>query len=321
MCKGKVSIIVPVYNSEKYIEACIQSVLRQTYTNWELILVNDGSTDTSETICRSYAEADDRIVLISQKNRGVSGARNTGIEKASGAYFSFVDSDDELEKNALECMVQDIIAYNADMVSATKRRVFSDGREQINRNDGTVFVYEGDEMLKRSLAYEDETRALHAKLISRDLIGETRFIDGHNINEDGYFLFECFQKKPKVVQRYVSAYVYYIRDGSASNSKFSDKYLDMLFFCDLKMEYIRTHMPELLDDAKNMAVRTNLLFLQVLCRTTDKKYRETQKRCVKTVRDWRSHYKPINKHHRKLAWLVAHGLYPAYRWLIGVMYF
>ncbi len=315
MCKDKVSIIVPVYNSEKYIVACIQSVLQQTYANWELILINDGSSDTSEAICQSYADIDERIILISQKNRGVSGARNSGIEKASGKYFTFVDSDDELERNALEVLVRDIHAHNADMVSATKKLVFTDGCFRFTHNDGAIYVHNGNEMIKRSLAYDDHTRSLHAKLLTRELIGDIRFVEGHNINEDGYFLFECYKKKPKVVQHHVSEYVYYIRDGSASNSRFSDKYLDMIFFCDLKMKYIRENMPELLDEAKNMVVRTHLLFLQVLCRTMDKKYRKVQKQSVQTVRKMHSYYRPINDHHKKLVWLVSHGMFPLYKWV------
>ena len=118
MDKAKVSIIVPIYNTERYLDACIRSVLNQTYTNWELILVNDGSNDGSGRICQTYSTLDKRIIYILQDNFGVSAARNAGIINSTGDYFAFLDSDDELESNAIELLLCDIIKYDADMSSA-----------------------------------------------------------------------------------------------------------------------------------------------------------------------------------------------------------
>lgn len=315
MQQTKVSIIVPVYNAEKYIEACIQSVLKQTYTDWELVLVDDGSTDESINICRSYADKDARIQVISQKNQGVSAARNTGLANAHGEYITFVDSDDELEPVAVELLLNDILSNKADISSAAKSIVTLDGRVYCSHDNGEIRIFENDEMIKRSLAYDDRTRAVHGMLFDTCFLNDVRFISGHNINEDGYFLFECYAKKPKVVQHNVSVYKYYQRENSASRSKFAEKYLDMLYFSDLKMKYIQEKMPELIDDAKNMQVRTCLLFLDVLCKTNDKKYRPIQKDCVKTIRSGYGYYKPINTHYKKLAVIVALGLYPVYKWL------
>ena len=97
-----ISIIVPVYNVEKYLERCLDSILSQTFSDFELILVNDGSTDHSLEICRSYAEKDERILLIDQENRGLSAARNAGIAVAKGEYLGFVDSDDYIAQNMYE---------------------------------------------------------------------------------------------------------------------------------------------------------------------------------------------------------------------------
>lgn len=93
-----ISIIMPVYNAEKYLNRSIESVMNQTYKNIEIILVNDGSTDASLTICSNYQKADSRIKLINQKNSGVSAARNRGIDEATGTYIMFIDSDDYIEK-------------------------------------------------------------------------------------------------------------------------------------------------------------------------------------------------------------------------------
>jgi glycosyltransferase involved in cell wall biosynthesis len=321
MTNALVSIIVPVYGTEKYLSDCIESLLKQTYPQIEIILVDDQSPDSCPAICDAYAQKDERVRVIHQKNKGVSGARNTGIDAATGEYFCFVDSDDTLEANAIEILLNDILAYGADMSSATKSLVAEDGSVQAKSADGQIFVYEGDEMIKRSLLYDDRTRSLHAKLFSRRLMEDIRFVEGHNINEDGYFLFECYTKKPNVVQHNVDLYRYYFRPGSASNSRFAEKFFDMLYFCNLKRAYIEENMPEFLEHAYDMEARTNLLFLQVLCRTADKQYNGIQKQCIQTVRKLKKFHRPINSHLKKLEWIVSLGLFPLYKKIIQLRYY
>ena len=111
-----ISIIMPVYNAEKYLNRSIESIMNQTYNNIEIILVNDGSTDNSLEICTSYQEKDNRIKLINQANKGVSFARNKGIDEATGDYIMFIDSDDYVEKNMIEDMVSKITEDDIDLV-------------------------------------------------------------------------------------------------------------------------------------------------------------------------------------------------------------
>lgn len=120
-----VSIIVPVYNSEKTLARCINSILKQQYKNTEIILVNDGSTDNSLEICREYAKTDSRVIVIDKKNTGVSDTRNTGIAYASGEYLQFVDSDDWIAEKATKAMVDRIQETNCDMVIAGFYRVIN----------------------------------------------------------------------------------------------------------------------------------------------------------------------------------------------------
>lgn len=315
-----VSIIVPVYGTEAYLPACIDSIRNQSYANVQIILIDDQSPDLCPEICDMYAKQDPRILVIHQENKGVSGARNTGIRHASGEYIMFVDSDDELEANAIELLLQDIVCHNADIASASKSIVSADGAVNPLDDDGSIYIYEGKEMLKRSLAYDRYTHSLHSKLFVSGLVRDVQFEEGHNINEDSYFLFVCFTKQPKVVQHNVSVYKYYLRENSSSRDKFSEKYIDMLYFCDLKRKYIQENVPSLMECAKSMEVRTNLLFLQVLCRTADKKYKAVQRQCLRTVRTLYSSHKPINEHHKMLAWVAAHGLYPLYKWAVRMKY-
>lgn len=126
-----ISVVVPVYNVEKYLGACIQSILDQTYTDFELILVDDGATDTSGTICDDYAEKDSRIIVIHKKNGGLSDARNAGIQQASGKYMIFVDSDDYIENNTLQDVFMLAEQHQADLV------IFGYYADVFNKN-GTI---------------------------------------------------------------------------------------------------------------------------------------------------------------------------------------
>ena len=116
--KKLVSVVVPIYNREKTVEKCIKSILNQTYKNIELVLIDDGSTDDTFSVCKSYAEKDDRIKLFQKDNGGVSSARNYGIEKATGDLLMFVDSDDTIEENTVKDYVRSLDKYDADFVSS-----------------------------------------------------------------------------------------------------------------------------------------------------------------------------------------------------------
>ncbi len=116
LCENLVSIVIPVYNTEKYIEKCILSVINQTYENIEIIIVNDGSSDESLTICQYYAGIDSRIKLINKKNEGVSQARNEGLKYVNGDFLIFIDSDDWIEREMVGCLVQKALSFDADVV-------------------------------------------------------------------------------------------------------------------------------------------------------------------------------------------------------------
>lgn len=116
MEKIKISVIVPIYNVEQYLSQCLDSIINQTYTNLEIILINDGSTDNSEKICNQYKLLDPRIIVIHKTNGGLSDARNTGIKIATGDYISFVDADDFIDKNMYTILFQKINTTNADII-------------------------------------------------------------------------------------------------------------------------------------------------------------------------------------------------------------
>ena len=127
--KGVISVIVPIYGVERYLEECIESILSQTYPALEVILVDDGSPDRCGEICDRYAQRDDRIIVIHQKNAGAAAARNAALRIASGEYIGFVDGDDYLEPDAYEKMLEAMLAHRADIVHGSIRFVYVNGTE------------------------------------------------------------------------------------------------------------------------------------------------------------------------------------------------
>ena len=160
-----VSIIVPVYGTEAYLPACIESICNQTYKNIQIILVDDQSPDSCPEICDEYAQRDSRILVIHQKNTGVSGARNTGLNYALGVYIMFVDSDDELIPDAVEILVQDAQKYGADIVWAPQKQAGKKSYEE-----GVYTAYRNMEPLLLSFNGAYNINAVWGKLFRRSLL-------------------------------------------------------------------------------------------------------------------------------------------------------
>lgn len=312
-----VSVIVPVYGTEAYLPACIDSILNQSYKNIQIILVDDQSPDRCPEICDEYAQLDPRIVVIHQKNKGVSGARNTGMSVATGEYICFVDSDDELRPDAVAILTQDAQEYGADMVWSFQ------GLSEYNSADAEngYKIYRGTEPLLLSLSGAKNTSAVWGKLFRAAFIADISFEEGKNINEDSFFLFLCCMRQPVLLRRNVSLYQYNVRPGSISRQAFTEKYFSMLYFCEQKKRLIAAKYPQYIEQTHNMEVRTHLHFLDILCRTTDNKYKKVQQQSIQKVCSLYQYYKPINKHHKQLVWIVVHGLYPLYKWAVRLKYY
>lgn len=318
-CASKVSIIVPVYNTEQYLPKCIESIIQQSYSNTEIILIDDQSSDACPEICDSYAAKDNRIIVIHEENKGVSGARNVGLNASSGEYIMFVDSDDELYPNSVKILMNDSKEFDADIVSGFldyknpkgKLLTKADNKKTIIRNTDSIMLAL-DGMLRYSVC---------GKIFKKSFISGIFFEEGKNINEDGFFVFQCCLRKPIFVQHNISVYLYYFREGSASRQSFSERYLSMLYFCDKKNELVRNYYPQYINKAYNMTVRTHLQMLDILCKTTDKKYKDLQTQCIKKVKNYYKYHKPVNKHHKILAWVVKFGMFPIYKKLVRLKYY
>ena len=223
-CNGKVSVVVPVYNVESYLEKCMDSIVGQTYSNLEIILVNDGSTDGSCEICEKYAGRDGRIKLISKKNGGLSDARNAGLDAASGEYLFFVDSDDFLELNAISELVSRAKAYEADVVVCNYTYAHEkDGNLIPLRSSAEALeVYETGTDFYRQCC-RDNNRLGHSnlawgKLYRMNLFKDIRFPVG-KIHEDEMTIYKVLAEALRTVYLDDVLYYYVVRAGSIMSVK------------------------------------------------------------------------------------------------------
>lgn len=185
----KISVVVPVYNSSKYLGRCIESILGQTYRNLEIILVNDGSTDNSEEICKKYEELDDRVIFINRENHGVSNARNEGIKKATGSYLTFVDSDDWIEEDMYSAMIQKIEKNNVDFCVCGICRESEDGKWEQNIKNGVNIEAEDKEyFLNRIYALENITFNLWNMIVKREKVSNLYFDEDIWLSEDNLYI-------------------------------------------------------------------------------------------------------------------------------------
>lgn len=300
-----VSIIVPIYNAEKYLDSCIQSVLRQTYTNWELILIDDGSTDKSGRIAEEYGFADERITVFHQKNLGVSLARNQGIDEATGNYVVFLDADDELIEDCLAKTVNIAEETNADVVagrSCENQELFQDR-----------IIWTGAEALENSLKDHLFTYSACAKLIRREFIGKTRFTPDIRINEDSYFVFQLLCKQNVFVLTNDVIYFYRANSESSSRTVFSEKYFDILKVSDLKYKKIEEQFPQMHDLAKNMLLKARMNVLRILAVRTRDEYRDVEKKLLEYILDNKEGYIPSSKECNQWMFILSHHLFYVYK--------
>lgn len=220
MTQPKISIIVPVYNSEKYLCSCIDSILLQTFSNFELILVDDGSKDLSPTICDNYALKDNRVKVVHKENGGVSSARNIGISVAGGGYLCFFDSDDTVEPNALQVMYDIINKDNIDLVIAGYNRYDENGNKIFGMSPKDVEALSIEAALKEMYCPKDKEYQgyLWNKMFRSDIISESALTFNESIafNEDRLFITQyiCASSR-KVAYTTTPVYNYVIRQSGA----------------------------------------------------------------------------------------------------------
>lgn len=246
----KVSIIIPVYNKEKYIERCIKSIIGQTYSNIELIIVNDGSTDNSFKKCKALQEVDNRIIIINQENKGVGEARNTGLDAATGNYIAFIDPDDTIEENYLLELTKVASFLKCDLVASNINCVIGDSNFYPYTPKNGYPSYSQNAFMKLFLNFKVGS-AVWGKLFSRKAIGNIRF-KNLNINEDFIFIWDIIKNSKLFSETPNTNYNYYLStEQSLSKSKFSKENMSMIEHIDTVINDVKNLCPELIKDGKN----------------------------------------------------------------------
>lgn len=225
--KDLITVVVPVYNVENYLEKCVNSIINQTYKNLEIILVDDGATDSSSKICDNLAEIDDRIKVIHKENGGLSSARNAGIDVAQGKYIGFIDSDDYIDDRMFEILYNSIIDNNADLSVCNYSWVNEEGRA-FNTTKLLDDSYSAVDVLSKYLLEDFASWVIACnKLYKTDLFSNIRYPIG-KVNEDSFTIHRVLDKCDRISSVSDSLYFYFQRQGSITKTTFKLSKLDVV---------------------------------------------------------------------------------------------
>ncbi|CAM4143503.1 glycosyltransferase family 2 protein [Zobellia nedashkovskayae] len=309
----KISVIVPVYNTELYLEKCVNSIVSQTFSDIEVILVNDGSSDSSPRICDELQQRDKRIYVIHQKNQGVSAARNAGMKSANGDFVNFVDSDDSLEPDMLELLYNNAINFTADISICSVRK----GNQEIETTTTQPRALTRDEAIIGLLNYSLNWGAYN-KLFKIEL-AQLEAFEG-SINEDVYFCFRVFQKASSFVFEDIKKYNYAVNDNSVSMSRFDSRYLQMTYVADKILNKVTDESTEIIETAKYNNIIANISIANLILISNETKYKKELYQIKQKLRNYHSfilsNKKVVLKH--RVAYILIRFAPKYYRFLLGM---
>lgn len=225
----KISVIIPVYNCEKYVSKSIESILNQTYSNFEIILIDDGSSDNSHNVCLNYKNLDNRIFLYKQENQGVSSARNVGISKATGDFIMFLDADDYIEKFTIEKCIKIIEDYDVDIVKFNFIKEFSKVSKKNNKLQKSDGVLERPyEEIVLNLFSNDNYCSSCQCLIRADIAKASKFDKRILVGEDFMYFIDILTKSKSIYICNENMYHYVVNQKSATNIFNYNRYLNYI---------------------------------------------------------------------------------------------
>lgn len=248
-----VTVVVPIYNVENYLDRCVSSIINQSYDNLEIILVDDGSKDNSPKICDSYEKKDSRIKVIHKKNGGLSDARNKGIDIASGKYICFVDSDDWIECDMIERMYNTIQKDNSNISICRRNRAYDDGRKIIEeyKKYPKNNLFDNIEGLRYLMSFCGYDMSVCDKMFELQLFEDIRFPFGKTC-EDSFTTYKIFHKASKISYIDEPFYNYFFRINSISrNSKVNETVIEA---AKEQYQYMCDNEPELINEAASFLI-------------------------------------------------------------------
>lgn len=235
-----VSVIVPIYNVEKYLARCINSLIQQTYSNIEILLINDGSKDNCELICQEFLKKDKRIRYYKKENGGLSSARNYGIDRANGDYLVFIDSDDCVSRDMINVLLETALSNDVDIVECEFLEFF----ENDTINDSNVDsarnskLYSSYEAISSLICNTGITPIAWNKIYKRQMFNQLRYKEGI-YHEDEELIVKLLSRANNICKIDVPLYFYMIRNGSITNSKFNKKHLDIIEIMEDRIQILK----------------------------------------------------------------------------------
>ena len=273
-----ISVIVPIYKVETYLDKCIQSIVDQTHPDLEIILVDDGSPDTCPKMCDDWAAKDSRIQVVHKENGGLSDARNAGLAVATGEYISFIDSDDWIEPDFLQTLLDALQGKDADIADCATRLVDEDGNSLSIRGVGQDETLGTIDALVRLVKEDRIFQTVWNKLYRRSVIGDILFEKG-KYNEDDYFSYQVFDRAKKVAILSKPMYNYLQRAGSIMGVGYNPRRLEGLQARVLRMEYLQKY-PETAALTRQNLVLDCMWNLQSILRHLDGQVQKDAKKAV-----------------------------------------
>lgn len=264
----KISVIVPIYKVEKYLHRCVDSIINQTYTNLEIILVDDGSPDSCPKICDEYAKIDDRVKVIHKENGGLSDARNAGLKIATGDYIAFVDSDDWIHKDMYNILHKNIIEKNADIVECGVKKIskFENQFEEIS--DESFIKYTKENLMKDLICEDIVKQTVWNKLYRKNVIKDFTFEKG-KVHEDEFWTYKVFDRCNILIHINADLYYYFQREDSIMGQVYSTKRLDAIEGRYNRYLLIEKKYPQILVYAKINMFYICIYYLQQSMRDSD----------------------------------------------------
>lgn len=239
-----ISVVIPIYNIEAYLKRCVDSVLQQSYSNLEIILVDDGSKDQSSMICDEYKELDKRVRVIHKENGGLSDARNAGIEIANGSFITFIDSDDFVAIDYIEYLYGLILKYDADVSGCYHIKFNKEQEINDHKNNQEEFVFRGEEAVIDLCYQKHITNSAWGKLYRMSYFKSIRYPVGR-LYEDLGTTYKLFLLCNKVVFSMQAKYYYFQRDDSIMHYKFTSKNMDRILLSEKLLEEVEDISEEL----------------------------------------------------------------------------
>lgn len=244
-----ISVIVPIYNVEKYLDRCVDSIINQTYKNLEIILVDDGSPDNCPKMCDDYAEKDSRIKVVHKENGGLSDARNVGMEVATGEYVSFIDSDDYVSLDFYETLLETIVDNDSDIVECGVVKFYENEKFDKYNDDLKVTNYDTVDALDGLINENPFKQHVWNKLYKSNIALDIPYAVG-KLNEDEFWTYQIFGKAKKVTRINKTMYYYFQRGSSIMGNGYNIKRLDSLEGKMNRQAYIEKNFPILTTKAK-----------------------------------------------------------------------